>query len=314
LKFRVFEIYANLCQVSVELFNRCDGSGWIGRILDTTVSDDFLQQLNALELLDMILQKDYGVAYLVASGYLDTIKSFLKSGDDLLEGKAIEILGNVIERGKGEVFEKFIDLIHVVSKIIERNPSDKLITFFYQIMVSKNGLKFISESKDILDFIIQPIDSTNNDLRISSLHCLSGLLAKYPSDDENREVLKNIYAEIPRVKNYSTTELLLSYLRKPIDDLRAASYSVFYALVRHSWGLELFMSAAGVSEYFLNRSEDDTALGLKWKYMILELIFKFENSKKIIGVDYYYLIKEYLELGMYYKKTESTVSIKNLHE
>jgi len=108
--------------------------------------------------------------------------------------------------------------------------------------------------------------------------------------------------------------LVLSYIRKPIDDIRQACYSLIFSLTKHTWGIESILNTPGMTEFLLNRNLDDSKVGLEWKYMIIESMFKNSNFKSMVNLNSWHIYKTYLELGVFYKKVESQVAIKNMHD
>jgi hypothetical protein len=54
VKFRVFDLFASISAISLEAFQLCETNGCLQEIVATIQSDDFLQQLNVIELLDKV--------------------------------------------------------------------------------------------------------------------------------------------------------------------------------------------------------------------------------------------------------------------
>jgi hypothetical protein len=95
VKFRVFDLFASISALSLEAFQLCETNGCLQDIVAAIQSDDVLQQLNVIELLEKVQISSYkltnkiistheGSSFLEHGGTLQKLANIISSEDPLV--------------------------------------------------------------------------------------------------------------------------------------------------------------------------------------------------------------------------------------
>jgi len=286
--------------------------------LATIDTDDILQQLNGLELLDTLILIHQGSFYLENSKTLNKLSSILTKDDisnAMLAPKIISFFGDLATKGDLgiELFDKN-QLLPIFKTILEEGPAETkaaVITSIGKIGSTSQGLLFLSKSplnilKDYIYFV-----NVEGDLRIQFLHSVAFILTN-SKDSSSSSILKKLIENVEnRSRRIETmTTIVMPLLRHPFVEQRYAVLDVLSGLTWHSWGVDQLMKYPGFFEYISNRNSEETKTGKEWQFMIIQNIVRmFDQHPQLFEQEKSEELKRYLKQGLYYVRAESSLEV-----
>eukprot|EP01118_Nematostelium_gracile_P010501 TRINITY_DN3624_c0_g1_i2.p1 TRINITY_DN3624_c0_g1~~TRINITY_DN3624_c0_g1_i2.p1 ORF type:complete len:398 (+),score=76.55 TRINITY_DN3624_c0_g1_i2:84-1277(+) len=317
IRFRVLDTFISIAVTSKEAFHLTEKTNHLQSLIDTIKSDDLLEQLNALELIDKLSTTPEGLAYLEGNGVLSKLTTLLTTEDPFLIPRVVAFMGKIGVRGDVAVIQKY-DVVTKLRKLLEEGSpevQEAVMTAFGEIGSTNEGLSLLSQQK-VFDEWLSFIFSENR--RNCCLHTFATLLkniSKSPSI-ESTEILKRVTNEIEdrnRTKQ-NIMNILMTFLRHPFVELRYAVLDVLCGLAMHSWGLEKLLEWPGFYEFATNRDSETTKPGKEWKYTLIQSMF--ESAKRFpttVERSKQSEMTRYLQRGVFWKEAESNVAIHTEH-
>jgi len=177
-------------------------------------------------------------------------------------------------------------------------------------MVSSEALKLILESSAILNAWLR-LYGMKVEMKAACLHSLARVLlplsedrAKVmleggcqsehdepcdvegvpPEEDALKQQLFTKFGVINEAN--SAIELLLDFVRTPVEELRYGAYDVLRAVVGQTghWGLLAVLGDPRLVAIFKNRSTESNKLGKEWKFSVIEMGMK-HKQKHLLGTE-----------------------------
>jgi len=321
-KFRVLDLFASISSVSNDAFSYCDKNQFLQDVLSAVQTEDVLQQMNALELLDKVVRSPLGAKFLDESHTIDKLLNILKSDDDLMNAflapKIISFLGELGSQGDVQIdlFEKK-NAPSILKHILDEGSNEAkaaVITAIGKIGSSPRGLKLLSSSALLSEYMY--CINLEGDVRVIFLHSFGYLLKAFPKNDSSYQSsisdLQRLVDNVP-VRSGRTepiTSIIMPLLRQPFEEQRYAVQDTISGLACHSFGAKQLLNFPGFIEYITNRKNEETKTGKEWQYFIIQNLVKtVESDLSLLDKPKLNELIKYLRAGVFYIAAESRVEV-----
>lgn len=153
VQFRVLDIYSSIAASSPEKFELCKQHGFLNDLINLIHINDVLSQLNAIEILQKLLNLREGSAFLQASSCLSYFQKLLGSEDpfvtQLLVPKIIGFFGEMSLKGTFELqLIESNQIFPIIQKVFQNDSKEALVNLLNKIsalILNENFLfKFLS--------------------------------------------------------------------------------------------------------------------------------------------------------------------------
>lgn len=318
VKFRIYNLFASISSSSTDAFQLCETTGSLQAIVESIDSDDVLQQLNVIELLDKIISTHEGAPFLEKANTFGKLKNILDSEDPLasfLIPRIILFFDKL--SSKGEMEAQFLEKYSVVSSLKKhleegtQEVKETVLTAIGDIGSTNYGLSLL-ESLNMFEDYFYNLQIEN--LRICFLHSLASLLKNISSTISPKwnTTLKSLLQEVPTRQEGKENfiKIVMGLISQPFPELRYAIYDCLSSLAKFSWGVMEEIKYPGFFEWMTNRETDDTKAGKEWKFTLIQNVV--ETTKKnpeILDKVKQVELVHYLKAGIFWKDAEARMEI-----
>lgn len=316
---RILSLIAETSSLSKELFEFYDTSGLLKKSIEGIDSDDLLLHIDTYERINNVTKSLRGVEYIIRSETYDKLLAKLVDEEvafsSLILPKVIDVLGDISSRDEKayiamETKRPFLDIVHRHIGHEDDEVVVSCLNCFAKVCASTSGLISVMKHEKILKDWMEFTGSSNLDMKIIALSLIAKVIEQDRDEtDEILELLKTFYQSISQESD--TTELLMRQLKGYSMDLRFSVFSIFSAISKYRWGAEIICSYHDLVEYLLDRTTESLLTGSEWKFAIIQRLWSLENSKKVLGVNNYYMFVEFLKQGVVFQKQQSTALIRD---
>ncbi|KAL0485495.1 Psmd5 [Acrasis kona] len=333
IKMRIMELVVDMSLQSTHSFQVIKESNILMNLIhlinDPRASENVLELLNGMELIQQLASNQQGLLFLNENGALSTcVKLLLEHSEDpILSGFTLNLIASIVQSSphqddyisnqpsSSKIYEKlFLKLksnsdvnVKIALKVIgilcscSCHAFGQLVNQDHQL--TSNGeayLSLIERSSDI-------------EIMVTFIHSLGELLHSnvIPSDDLKLLVdLLNV--EI--LKGYqSLVSNLFDLLKDPFPEMRMAAYHLMDGLCKRVWGIEMLVRQHALFvDFVVNNATEITKELKEVKYSVVETLWETllkSNDKNVMsGVDKA-KIKIYLQRGPLYVHAEAAVAI-----
>lgn len=159
----------------------------------------------------------------------------------------------------------------------------------------------------ILQFLSKYIINLPSERQVRILNCFENLLrVQFDSDEKISDALTLTQKWYHYIGD-NPTALFLKYSKIPFPELRLASLSCFEAISEQQWGQDIILKTAGLPEFLLDRSEENTKDTKDVKYLIIKNLFASES--RFLTNFHKNLFEQFIKDGPYYSSMQIEVAI-----
>ncbi|XP_041970938.1 26S proteasome non-ATPase regulatory subunit 5-like [Aricia agestis] len=271
LRCNLIEVIINISAKSAELFQLCVEHEYISYMISELNTEDFLYQINILELLAQLAIKPYGINYLVECGAIQKIVGLIEDLErnplkNLLVPGYMRFFGSIAYHYPKDVLEKYPILTDLLFNAIESNEQVILLIaldtlgFIGATHEGKMSLAALGSSFQVaVDRVCKYIRNSSSVVKVRATHCLSSLIAidrdpnkKTENVDQRITLMTREWFRCLKQQNESI-EYLFELCKNPFSDIKLAGFALLDAICQHNWGQEMIAGAAGFIEYLLDR-------------------------------------------------------------
>jgi hypothetical protein len=195
---------------------------------------------------------------------------------------------------EGILEEDFMGLIDLklVLRSYKNDPEIQinLILLIGRIIGNPNLISFISNEE--INFVIENLIYQTGDLNQSAFCAII-----YAFNDKSDESTMNLLLGL--IQNHLENENLFNFIIKKAT-IRPIAYQVLLTMLSHQFIFRIALNSSNILTVLLNRSNDLSSEGLKWKFTILENIFKRDDLIVLLNEQTKQEIKKYLSSGIFY--------------
>jgi len=318
VKFRVLDLFTSISAISLQAFQLCESNGCLQEIIDSFNTNDLLQQLNVIELLEKISFTHEGTSFLEKVGTFQKLASILILDDPLISflvPRVITFFGHL--GSKGEIEVGFLDKYNVIPKLKtlleegNQETKESVIMAVGEIGSFPHGLFLLSQS-NIFEEYFYSINTES--IRICLLHSLALLLKKIAKNltPKADALLQELLQQVPtRKAEEPILNAIHPWITQPFPELRYAVYDVLSGLASIPWGLQKELQYPGFYEFITNRGTDDTKAGKEWKYTIIQIMVEtLKTNTQLLAKPQQNELARYLKSGVFWVDAQATLEVK----
>jgi len=317
VKFRILDMFCSIAVLSNDAFEYCRSSSFLQDIISTVASEDVLQLMNGIELVERLLLTEKGVLFLETSGTLAQLFKDLKANDPFLKPRIISFFGQFSSQGgKSIEFIKENKLLPILlDSLLEGSYEAKAasIVAISRIASTLEGLKTIfSDGKLMAEYLDFVNDTT--DLQHAFLHSFADAMHNQAknSSTESEQLWQNICGHFKNRQGAvePVLKIVVPYIRQPIVERKFAVFDLLSALAEYKFGVVALMEYPGLYEHVTNREVENSKLGKEWQYSIVQKMVKtIEKNPDVVSRHVYNELMQYLKGGVFYVKGTSVAEI-----
>lgn len=316
IQSRILSFYASTSFISEEVFNYYLNHGLLKLATSGIDSYDLLLKIDTFERINNVSRSIGGVKFIVSEGIYDIIIELLKDKEDpfsnLLLPKAIDLLADISTRGAlyYDILKSkntFLDLVHAHFEHENDEVIISCMNCYASVCSTTQGLKDILEHPTILRDWSEFLSSSNIEVKKITMSLFAKVI-EADRDEDISDLLKSFYT---RLYEPDTTEFIVRQFSAYSQDVRYSAFAILSALSKYKWGAEIICNYPKLTDYLIDRSTESALTGSEWKFSIVQRLWSLDDSKKVLGVNNFYMFVEYLKQGVVFQKQQSTTLIKD---
>ncbi|PIK37326.1 putative 26S proteasome non-ATPase regulatory subunit 5-like, partial [Apostichopus japonicus] len=296
IKYRVLEIATSVSIVSPVALEIVNNSELLQMLLSDLHTEDDLVQLNAIEMLCVLVDCPHGISFLEEVGVLRKLEEMLKESEqdpsqDFLLPELIKFFGALARHQPKEVSERYPAFLRCSFKLLEGceaalvNIAVETLGFIGTSTDGKRTLnkqgKSMTDALSILGRLIQVPPTEVRVRALSALACLFSV-QKDEMNEDLEAMLEQWFAQV----SSKPFELILSLCRQPFMEIRCPSLSILEALCNHRWAQTVLSNSPGFHEYLLDRSTEHEKIGKEAKYTVVKALAEAYHTADVFGRPY----------------------------
>ncbi|KAI9199283.1 26S proteasome non-ATPase regulatory subunit 5 [Polychytrium aggregatum] len=274
IKFRVYDLAAQLSAVSSEAYERINQSGVLLQLIEELGSDDVLSQMAVLELFTAMA--GHSLVFLRRSGALARLALAVQDGnfddiDAVLLKSAILKFFSAIAAEQENLIESFESEYRLLDSIEKYLDCDRLelqesaVVFLGNAVSTEAGIRLLVARPSLLGNFAYTVKRSSGSLRIHCIKALSCILSA-TDDASTHAVYREVRALLDMVKT------LQADLRSAFDETRIPAYALTKSIAAHRWGLEELSQHPDFLTFLLDRSMDTSHSGKEWRFAIAQTV------------------------------------------
>lgn len=317
MQMRVLDLMIRVATLGEDHLQSVLNTGFLQQLVNMLHTEDFLLQLNCVELLTTLALVPHGQKYLESAGIMTTMATML---DDCPNSPFTEILlpglvkfwGNMAHTRPLYIMTTYPALLTALVNMIQTQDftaqSIAFETIGY-IGVSLEGKSALAEmGNKILECIEkmeQLIKESPTEVKIRAMNALASLI-KLDKENQSAEMLsltESWYRRVP-----STMTLVTGIVKQPFLDLRLAAYQLLVVMAGQNWGRRMIMKQPGFCEVLMDRSGERDKVGREERFKIVETIVDSREAKEILGPEMDLQMKLFVKEGPHFVQVQSQVA------
>ncbi|XP_021944438.1 26S proteasome non-ATPase regulatory subunit 5 [Folsomia candida] len=309
-KFRVYEVLTNISTLSADHFNTLNTSVGLMNLLITLSfkSDDFLGQINAIEILANLAGCPHGQEALKTAGVFQEIKTLTESlgtephGEILLPG-IIKFIGKVGAVSLPPTEMTALVMTTILQSGINFPLKTVAVEAFAHIGGTVEGKQYYKNLPNIrkyFELIRELLSIAPTESRTRGLEAMSFL---FGSDEANEDCLPHWF----NILFHDMSELM-DLVRLPFPEMRIAALNFLSSIAHLEWAQRHYLKGAGVIEFLTSRNPEPVKECVYAKFRLVQIIVDSPSAAKILSAENMALLKLYIHQGPFYAHAEATVA------
>ena len=258
IQFRFFELFQKLNLQNSNEIRRTFFSDIKSILLDN--SDDYLLIANGLQIIsDCVCGRDQFLIFQI-EGIIEIILNLVDSSNYFISSKSIDILANFALLNCFD-FE-FIDGLDRKLLLLQHPLESSLFCLAAFATISPNPQYLLKPFPENL------VHGTTS-IQLAAIHGL-GIYFKstQANEDEKLSILSQIISNIPNLFDW-----ILEKVKSTFDEQKSAAYFLLKSILSSEICFKhVLNTTTRIFSTLLDRNSDDSMIGLKWKYGILEQV------------------------------------------
>ncbi len=275
-------------------------------LLNLLLSDpsDPLLFANGLHTVSGCVHSRESFLIMQENGVIELLGELLSAPDDVKVLRIIDFFGNcalnncLIPEDASFLAQKFRTLLEAEDASIKSTLIFSICAF-----AAKDSL--FEAVSSLLPEVLTALFHGPSAIQLAALHGL-GIIFRESEDLSAAKV--SLLSQL----NSFLSESIFSWLHKRaqsnFDEQKSAAYFCIKGLLSSIQGLTTALNTSSILADLLNREADDSMLGLKWKYGILEMIFKKPQLVALLNQPLREQIMRYLGQGVVFKTVSTRVA------
>lgn len=266
-----------------------------------SIPDDTLLVANGLHTASECVRGRQQYLLLKENGIIDIIASFCTVEGGVIAARSVDFFVQCVLNGSFEAEDAQDLASHLRSSLQTENLDYKSsVIFAICALASKN--EFFDYAASMLPSVQHALVYEHSSVQIAALHGL-GIVFKEMSPSKSSVLV---------AVNSSLSEPLFSWLHNRalsnFEEQKNAAYYALNGLISSPEGLKLALDTSSLLAELLNRDRDESLLGSKWKYGILETIAKRPDLFCLLNEPLKAQVLRYLGQGVVFKAMTNRVA------
>ena len=160
--------------------------------------------------------------------------------------------------------------------------------------------------KDILISLGNFITSASSDVRIRTLGAVSMLMS---CKEENSTFEGSKSREWFDLLHSSIFPTLISIVKQPFADIRAAGLKLLLTIAQWEWGQREMHNQPGFLEYLLDRKTEPDKIGKELKYEVIHTLVVSETAEGVFGGPGYLKLRQFDREGPFFHTADTSVAL-----
>jgi len=329
LRLRLYDFVVAVAKISPELAHNSCVHGLLQSLCSELFgTEDFLLQLNVLEMLVDLSQSDHGLAYLGETGVLSKVDNMLNQVSSspyapMLMPGFVKFFGRVAQKMPDRFVEDYPNFTQTLSVMLGNEGDDDLRTLALEtlgfIATTRAGKRKLNDMGhlDIHSSLTRLLFRGTPDQKIKALSTIANILQgpDYPETPaENFYQALNLRAgetnNRAELSNNVMMDLLFDFIKQPFADAEPkVAYQVLVAMADKDWGLTKIASHPGMVEYLLDRSQLQSKEMKDARFELNKTLADNPAAAQVFQPQNHRKMQQYVREGPYYVDAQVQVAL-----
>ena len=266
-----------------------------------SMPDDALLVANGLHTASECVQGRQQYLMLKENGIIDMIASFCTVEGGVIAARSVDFFAQCVLNGAFEVNDAQ-DLASILRSGLQTENLDYKSSVVFAICALASKNEFFEYAASMLPSIQHALIYEHSSVQIAALHGLGIIFKEMSSEKSNFLITFNSLLSEP-LFTWLHNRALTNF-----EEQKNAAYFALNGLLSSPEGLKLALDTSSVLAELLNRDRDESLLGCKWKYGILETIAKRPDLFALLNEPLKAQVLRYLGQGVVFKAITTRVA------
>ncbi|KAJ3267038.1 hypothetical protein HDU77_006978 [Chytriomyces hyalinus] len=291
-------------------------------------STDIMKRLNTIEILTRLQSTTSGFQFLDRTAVLTRISQYMRAYeranediDTLLSltasikffAKLALALGANSDSALGLVEDAY-GFIQTIQTLLTTEEVDVRLdvkeTCLYAIGnvgSSRPGLILLSSHyTQSLDAVVEAARRGTGTIRVVACEALSCILDNDAADARVSGESSRLFRDV------GGCLFFLAMIQSFDEALRVAGYACLKAISTYDWGLKALRESGQLVAFMLDRSNEKSELGMKWRFSVMESIARNAAAKEILREELFNRFVKYAKEGPFYSESQPMVMMASM--
>jgi len=291
IRYRVYEIVVAIGSTSNDMLLSIDETGFLNPLLEDVDSSDIIIQLNALELLTVLMSDKHGRGYLIQ-------KRIIEKLSDKLSQSVSDILASLIVPGllkflgtfayhQPEMLSEYSAFTNTLFNLIQDSDLSlqivaiETISFISTEEQGKRALHNIlgNRMEVVMKKMGSLVNNSNSEVRLKVVHAVAEMFHIPVNQLEDEELLA-IVEEWSTMLNPKPIQLITNLMKQPFNEMRLELLTVLLNLSPQPWAQKQMSYQPGLIEFLLDRGAEPNKECTECKFRIVEKLVECNKESK----------------------------------